>query len=225
MEVRRQRLVDASYESEVLEPVRRFARCFMLSTEERALLDRRYEDQATLRDLELPMMARHGDFCPANMTTGDGGIGVFDWEFPLRHEMPLFDLFFFFSSLRFPYRGRRGESDHFTGFEAAFWGDNYLNHAMRRRIGEVSERFEIPAGAIPDLFLLSLIQTANMKYESLMTAGAYPRPESDGDWPPEEEMRQRWHRFAEPDKNAPFACIEAGVSKNVALVVTRGLPF
>ena len=81
----------------MLDPIARFRRRFLLEPDEGDFLSRRYEREKPLEGVELPLMMRHGDFCTANLVLQDSGVGVFDWEFPLRHRLPLFDLFYFFA--------------------------------------------------------------------------------------------------------------------------------
>jgi hypothetical protein len=159
-------------------------------------------------------MVRHGDFCAANMVLGERGLGVFDWEFPLVHGTPLFDLFFFFSSVRFPHDRFRGESGHYESFVSVFWDESYFNDAMRATLARACEQFRVPRETVADLFVLSLIQVANMKYEGLLEAHGF----AGGD------ERARWSSFTNPDKDAPFARIRGGVFENLRSVVRRGLP-
>jgi Ser/Thr protein kinase RdoA (MazF antagonist) len=221
MGTREETLGDDAYAALVRAPVASFLRRYRTGTRVAALLEERFETRAALRGTRLPLMVRHGDFCAANMVLQPHGIGVFDWEFPLVHQTPLFDLFFFFASVRFPYSGRNGESSHFESFEAVYWGDSYFSRALRARLRRAAERFGVPAAALPDLLLLSLVQIANMKYEGLLVShGLEELPTAAS---PEARLA-RWQSFEEPDKNAPFACIRDGSFENLRLVAERGLP-
>ena len=131
--VQRRRLSGAAYEEAILSTVSRYERSFVIAPDEHRFLESRFGGDSVLRDVDLSFMLRHGDFCPANMVQGPGGIGVFDWEFPLEPLLPLFDLFHFFGSLRYPFRGLRGASSHYESFVAVFWGDNEVNSALRRK--------------------------------------------------------------------------------------------
>jgi hypothetical protein len=220
--VTRRPLDDATYESEVLSPVRRFRNSFRLEAGEHAFLKARFEHGRALSGVELPWMVRHGDFCAANMVLGESGLGVFDWEFPLQPALPLFDLFFFFSSVRFPYLGRHAESSHFESFVSVWWDDSYFNRAVRRRLTEACVEHRIDMQHLPDLLLLSLIQVANMKYTGLIESHGLT---VDPDQPvTEQEKAARWATFERPDKDAPFACIQDGAFLNLREVVRRGLP-
>jgi len=219
---RRVRLDGADYEREVLRPVRRFAHSYLLGPAERELLDARFERAGTLSGLELPWMVRHGDFCAANMVRSPRGLGVFDWEFPLAPALPLFDLFLFFSSVRFPYAGRHGESTHFDSFLAVWWAPSYFARAVRARLRAVAARHGVPEAALPDLFLFALIEMANMKFRGLLDSHGL---EVDLDRPAgEAERRARWAGFTAPDKDAPLACIRGGAFENLRAVAERGLP-
>jgi len=217
--VRRVELSGEVYAREVLDEVARFRNRYLLDRGEMAWLDRRFARERALQGAELPLMARHGDFCAANLALQPHGIGVFDWEFPLDWRLPLFDLFFFFSSVRFPY-GRGGESSHSESFAAVFWEESYFRAAVRRRLGQACERFAVPGEALGDLFVLSLIHLANMKYEGLLVSHGLP----ELDHPSDEEKRARWSAFDRADKDAPLACIRDGVFENLRLVVRRGVP-
>ena len=68
-----------------------------------------------------------------------------------------------------------------------------------------------------DLFVLSLLQIANLKFEALLeihgeSAEERPRP------------RAPWLSAGGTTKDVPFACIRDGVLQNLRVVVRRGLP-
>lgn len=217
---RRLRLAGESYAAAVLEPIARFRRRYLLEAEETTFLDRRFEGERALCGIELPLMARHGDFCTANVVLQEGGLGVFDWEFPLEHRLPLFDLFYFFSSLRFPYTGRRGESAHLQSFAAVYWQDSYLRTAVTNLLRRACEPFDPPRAVLGDLFVLSLVHVANMKYEGLLEAHGLP----EGDDASDAGKRACWERFDRRDTDEPFASIRDGVFENLRIVVRRGPP-
>jgi hypothetical protein len=214
------RLVGDVYESEVLGPIERFRNRYVLDRDELAFLERRFERERALEGAELPFMVRHGDFCPANAVLGEQGVGIFDWEFPLRHKVPLFDLFFFFASLRFPYRGWKGESSHLDSFAAVYWEDSYFRTAARNRLREACERFGVPRETLPDLLVLALIDVANMKYDGLLESHGLAEIERATD----DQKRARWRSFDRPDRDAPFACTRNCIFENFGIVARRGAP-
>jgi hypothetical protein len=220
--IRRVILTDDIYAERILEPIRVFRRRYLLDSDEEEFLTQRYERKKVLLGAELPFMARHGDFCVANMVMDEKSLGVFDWEFRLLHHVPLFDLFFFFASVRFPYMGAMGESSHFKSFSSVYWGDNYYRTAVRKQLVQICEKFGVPRDALPDLFVLALIQAANMKYDGLLESHGMRESEDGGASPA--EKRARWSVFDRPDLDAPFACIHKGVFENLRLLVRRGLP-
>jgi len=220
--VERKVLDEATYEAEIMGPIDVFRRRFIVDEAQAGFLDRRFDRERRLLGLELPFMARHGDFCAANMVHLPSGIGVFDWEWELAHELPLFDLFFFFSSVRFPYTGYRGESEHFDSFISVFWGDNYFNRAVSERLVRVCAEFDIATDALGDLLVLSLIQVANLKYEALLVARGIE--EAPRERPSDEEKLRRWEAVGRPDKNVPFARIKDGALENLSYVARNGLP-
>ena len=77
--------------------------------------------------------------------------------------------------------------------------------------------------AIADLFLLSLVHIANLKYDGVIEV----RGEEA-----EQQLRGRGEDraaalsqfFGNADKDVPFACIRDGVSENLAAVARRGVP-
>ena len=212
------------YHKEILTPLKRFQQRYLLEQDEIDFLNRRYLVEKPLLGVELPFMVRHADFCTANMSLHPRGIGVFDWEFALDHHLPLFDLFFFFSSVRFPFSGCKGESSHFKSFIDVFWGNNYFNKAMQESIQQACASFEIPPETLPDLFLPSLIQVANMKYDGLMESHGLHEEPDVGNGISREEKRLRWKSFDMPEKNNPFAFIRKGVFENIRFIVRHGLP-
>jgi hypothetical protein len=221
--VRRVTLAGDTHDEMVIAPIHLFRRRYLLDGDEESFLTRRFERERVLDGVELPFMARHGDFCVANMVMDeDGGIGVFDWEFRLQHQVPLFDLFFFFASVRFPYTGPMGESSHFKSFVSVYWEDNFYRTAVQKRLRHVCTTFDLPHETLADLLVLSLIQAANMKYDGLLESHGMVEPEDSG--ATNEEKRARWRRFDHPDLDAPFACIQGGIFENLRLLVRRGLP-
>jgi hypothetical protein len=209
------------YDSEVLSHVRRFAGWFRPSPAELELLEARFERERRLAGMELPFMVRHGDFCPANMVVeGDAGFGVFDWEFPLSHETPLFDLFYFFASTRYPYSGLHGESSHFESFVEVLWGRGPLSAILARKAVEACREFDVPREALGDLLLLSCMQLANMKYEGYVTSLGETPERGPLD---EEAKASRWRAF--PPMDLPFGCIRDGRLANLGVFVERGFPW
>jgi hypothetical protein len=217
----RVKLSDEVYAARVLEPVERFGRRYRLRDDEYAFLERRFRAERRLAGAELPFMVRHGDFCTANVVLQPHGIGVFDWELALEHDMPLFDLFFFFSSARYPYSGRGGESAHSASFAEVYWGDGYFSREMRRSLDRVCGECAIGRDLLDDLFVLSLVQTGNMKYEGLLASHGLPEPALPVS---EESKAARWAEFDGPDEDTPFAHVRDGVFENLRQVVLRGPP-
>jgi hypothetical protein len=217
-------LSEDAYFSNVLLSVMLFLKRFLLDGREKRFLTHRYLKQNALIGETLPFMMRHGDFCTANTVLQPDGIGVIDWEYPLKHQLPLFDLFFFFSTLRFPYSGYRGESSHFRSFKAVFWGNAYINDAIRRSIRDMCSIFRIPEGVVPDLFLLTLIQIANMKYDALMKAmGIHGDLHMEGSLP-ENRQEFRWENIQGMKKDVPFSFDKHGICENVRFLIRNGFP-
>jgi hypothetical protein len=213
-------LDDERYAAHVLEPYGQFARRFVLSPDERAFLDKRLRGERRLAGMDLPFMVRHGDFCTANMVERPDGIGVFDWEFDLRPELPLFDLFHFFGSLRYPYRGLRGESSHLDSFIEVFWGDNEVHATLVRCLRDVCDAFAIPTDALGDLFLLGLMTIANLKFDGLVEFFDV----DEGVVRTDAEIGALWRELAGAEKDVPFTCIREGVCENTRFVTEHGLP-
>ena len=173
---------------------------------------------------QLPWTVRHGDFCTANIVLQPEGVGVFDWEFPLTHQLPLFDLFSFFASIRFPFVGLRGESSHFDSFLDVFWGSSHLNRIFRESLHRVCAELEIPNELVGDLLVLSLIQIANLKYERLLEMNGIEEQPRTGREVTDADKRLRWESLGGPAADVPFACIRDGVFENLRAIAERGLP-
>lgn len=217
-------LSDDAYFSNVLLSVKLFLKRFLLDRQEKGFLTHRYLEQNILMGERLPFMMQHGDFGTANIVMQPEGIGVIDWEYPLKHKLPLFDLFFFFSTLRFPYSGYRGESNHFRSFKEVFWGKSYINDAIRRSIMDICSIFQISERIVPDLFLLSLIQIVNMKYDAfLKSLGIHEDLELDA--PSSGNPKKTGRELVQGlEKNVPFSCIKKGVCENVRFLIRNGFP-
>lgn len=216
--VQSRRVTEQVYRDEILLPVGRFRKRLSLDEDEHRFLIRRFEEERRLLDAELPFMAMHGDLCTANVVVGSDGAGVFDWEFPLRHHLPLFDLFYFFSSTRYPFRGRRGESTHFESFREVFWSDNPLNRLLRRSLRRACEHYRLAPEWLPDLFALSLIRIANLKFESLVEVHGIDEER------PTEPLPSAWERFGEAGKDVPLVLIRDGACENLRFLVRNGFP-
>ncbi len=220
--VQRVLLDEGLYGAMVRQPVQQFLSRFRTEADERDFLSHRLEREQRLLGLELPLMVRHGDFCPANMLRLQRTVALFDWEFPLRHGLPLFDLFHFFASVRFPFAGLRGESGHFASFCEVFWGASYFSRAVRGRLAEVADEQRIPREALGDLFLLSLIEIANLKYEALIEIHGAPPPSPGGG--PGTAGSTPWELAGGTDKDVPFACIRGAALQNLRFIVRNGPP-
>jgi len=218
-------LSDEAYEQHVTRSIERFRATFVLGADESDFLSSRFGDERALAGAELPFMVRHSDFWTANMVLGPEGIGVFDWEAPLRHELPLFDLFLFFSSLRFPFTGTRGESSHFDSFVEVFWGESYCTREMCACLARVCDGLAVDREWLADLFALSIIETALMKHEALVESYGPRRGEAESLEPADDESKRRhWRELGERELDVPFARIEDGVSENVRYLARHGPP-
>lgn len=221
--VERREIDDALYESEVLAVVRRFLGRYLVSADEAEFLQRRFDERRGLLGRSLPFTVAHGDFCPANLVLDDAGIAAFDWEHPLEHRLPLYDLLFFFSATRFPFGGLRRESSYARSMVAVYWGDGYLSRALRRRIAETCERLAIPHDAVEDLFLLALLLRADRKYDLYRAAsglGDDAAQVTDDD----DEKRRRWSAMRALERDAPLHWVHDGALLGLRHVVRHGLP-
>ena len=220
----RQVINEEIYRDELLSQLSRFKQRFVTTAAELRFLDDTFLEKRRLLGAELPNTVRHGDFCTANIVLQGLEIGVFDWEFPLRHQLPLYDLFHFFASLRFPFTGLGGESSHFESFLEVYWGRSHLNRIFRETLHRVCREFEIPQELVGDLLLVSLIQIANLKYERLLEMHGIGT-EADASYEPRDaEKRARWQSLGESAPDVPFACIHDGVCKNIRYIAEAGLP-
>ena len=217
-------VTDALYTQMILRPIQLFRQRFLMMPSEWRYLAQRYDEARGLLGTEIPCMVMHGDLCTANIMWQPDGIGVFDWEFPLAHHLPLFDLFLFFASVRFPYTGYRGESSHFDSFLSVDWGENYFNTAMRACIRQTCIRLDIPFEVVPDLFMLALIRIANMKYDAFLEAHNMEEDRQPDEPVDDAEKKRRWQVFQRTEKDVPFACIRDGVCENIRFVIQHGLP-
>ncbi len=215
--VERRRIDEPLYNQIVRAPLTEFLRHFRTDPDERESLNRRFGVERGLMGLELPFMVRHGDFCPANVVLHGDSIALFDWEFPIEPQFPLFDLFHFFSACRYPHRGLRGESSHFESFREVYWGDGDFGRSVGARLSAVCADYGVPRQALGDLFLLSLVEIANLKYDGLMEIRE-TIPADTGAAP------VTWESAGGTDKNAPFFCVTGSVVQTVRQVVRRGLP-
>jgi len=208
------RLEGELFEREVARPIELLQQRFALDPQERAFLAA-WLRRAALRGRELPLTVEHGDFCPANIILRDGAAAVFDWEFPLEPRLPLFDLFHFFAALRYPFRGWRGESSHYDSFLEVYWGDNPVRRALRRTLRRCCAELGIDLDLAGDLFVMSLLRIANLKFEALLEIHR-PAAAAAG--------AGLWQAHGGADKDVPFARIEQGVFLNLRQLVRRGRP-
>lgn len=222
--VERREMTDEVYRTEVLSPLSSFRRRFVTGREEQRFLDRTFLEERKLLGARIPWTVRHGDFCTANIVLQPQGVGVFDWEFPLTHQLPLFDLFGFFASTRFPFVGTRGESNHFDSFLEVYWGSSHLNRIFRESLRRTCTELEIPQELVGDLLVLSLIQIANLKYERLLEMHGIEEQPPTGREALDADKRLRWESLGGPAEDVPFACIRDGVFENVRSIAERGQP-
>ncbi len=220
----RREMTEELYRTEILSPLSLFRQRFVTGREEEQFLNRTFLEQRRLLGARLPWTVRHGDFCTANVVLQPQGVGVFDWEFPLAHQLPLYDLFHFFASTRFPFVGLRGESSHFDSFQEVFWGNSHLNRILRESLHRACTEFEIDAELVGDLLVLSLIQIANLKYERLLEMHGIEEESRTGREVTDADKRLRWESLGGPAADVPFACIRDGVFENVRTIAKRGQP-
>jgi len=222
--VKRERLNAESYERVVRVPVERFKRRFRIDDAQQQFLDRLFHDKRNLQGPELPMMVRHGDFCTANMVLHDQKVGVFDWEFPLEPRLPLADVFYFFSSIRYPHQGVRGESAHLDSFGSVYWEQGTVNRLLRESLRDACSQFELETDLLGCLLVFALIEVANIKYDALLEAsGSTPDGVQASD-PTEAQKKEFWRHIGPTEEDVPFASIVDGVAMNLKLIAERGLP-
>jgi hypothetical protein len=222
--VRKTALTDEVYEKNIIRPLKQFQRRFRLNQNEIELLNRRFLVEKTMLDVDLPFMVRHTDFSAGNIICQPVGLGVIDWEFPLVPQLPLYDLFMFFSSLRFPFAGLQGEVSHFGSFVQVFWGDSYFNRAMRRSIHQTCCRFAIPLECVADLFLMALIETANMTFDSMIKHFGRHIERAGDVHVSRVEYSAQQQSSGLFNQDTPFATVKNGVLENIRFVAHHGLP-
>ncbi len=222
--IKQVRITDDVYQRDVIDLLNRYNRRFLTNNIESEFLEQRLFNEKRLLGLEVPYMVRHADLVTSNMVIHSGGIGVFDWEYPLNHLTPLFDLFIFFSSLRYPFTGSRGASSHFKSFICVYWGENYLNDKMRNCIQDLCKLFKIPLEAVADLFLIALLQRANMKFDSLLSKYGVTENDTTAEGLNDEKKPLRWDALHYVDEDTPFARIKAGTFENIRYIADNGLP-
>jgi hypothetical protein len=221
--VRRQTVDVGIYETTVLALVRRIERRYRVGPEERMWLDRRFDSERRLLGLELPWTVAHGDFCTANLVVQERGIGAFDWEHALVHSLPLYDLFFFFSSTRFPFRGWRGESSYAASFAEVYWGASHVSAELGRRVARACEETPIPRDAVGDLLVLALLVRADRKYDAFVAAAGLDDrpPPADDD---EAGKRKVWEALREMERDAPLFWCREGVLESLRHIARHDLP-
>ncbi len=222
--VTRETLDAENHDRRIVAPIERYLNRFFVDDDERAFLTERYLDGQALAGATLPMMARHADFCTANMMLVGDRLGVYDWEFPLTPQLPLFDAFFFLSSCRYPHGTQQGEVGHLDSFVTVFWGDNPFRSAGAAMLRRLCDTFEIEPALLGDLLVLALIEVAGMKYQSLQEGAGIADVDPRAGRVSDEEKRRRWGRLFHFNKDAPFARIDNGVLRNLGEIVRRGVP-
>jgi hypothetical protein len=221
--VHRVRIDEGLYEREVLGLVDRVVGRYLVGPEERRWLLDRFARERRLLGLDLPLTPAHGDFCTANLVVHEEGIGAFDWEHPLVPALPLYDLFFFFSSTRFPFRGLRQESSYAESLVEAYWGASYLSAELRRSVARACEAQAIPREAAGDLFVLALLLRADRKYDAFalgagLADASPPAPDDEG------AKRALWERLAALERDAPLFWCRGGVLESLRHITRHGLP-
>ncbi|OGL45723.1 MAG: hypothetical protein A2161_00710 [Candidatus Schekmanbacteria bacterium RBG_13_48_7] len=218
------KMTETFYKNTVLKSIYTFLNRYLISEADMKFLINRFEKKSSLQGQTIPFVVRHGDFCTANIIMQIDSIGVIDWEFALRPYFPLFDLFYFLSSVRYPFHGYQSESNHFDSFISVFWGRNYFNESVRMIIRETCETLGIPENIVHDFFLLSLIDVANMKYQRLEESNCVYWEIDSETIISEHEKIKRWEKLTGVEMDAPFARIRKGVFENIRFVVNKGFP-
>ncbi|MEM7397258.1 MAG: hypothetical protein AAF492_33480, partial [Verrucomicrobiota bacterium] len=118
----------------------------------------------------------------------------------------------------------KSESSHFESFKTVFWEENTMNRLLRNTLNEMVTRYTIPREAVPHLFLLALVLTAHLKYDSLMQSRGLTGDRDPNEHVSDEERLAAWKALGDPDKDVPFACLHNRACLNVRHVATRGFP-
>lgn len=87
-----------------------------------------------LKELPVPTVLEHGDYCPSNLlATPDGRLSVVDWEFAEPHGLPGTDLFFLLASVAMARADDPAPDQAEEAFRAAFrapdgWARPWIAH-------------------------------------------------------------------------------------------------
>ena len=140
------------YEQLADDPGERFLTLLPEDSDERHLVDRTASIANTLRDLDVPLVFEHGDFCPPNILVGhDGAIGIVDWELGERDGLPALDLFCFLAAAAFARDGVSTERGYLASFRRAFFGPSAW---ARPYVTRYAERVGVPEHLLAPLFVL-----------------------------------------------------------------------
>lgn len=165
-----------------LKQIEEFQTIFDLSKTEREYLNEIADTIGALRNRNIDLFARHGDFCRHNILLPQDGsitkIGVIDWTFCKRVSLPLHDLLFFVTAYFLQVRKYHGIKGFTRAFEYTFFDKNVYSDFVKQCLMDYCQELGIDLSLLRTLFTMFLIERAVFEYQQLekcMRRGELPR--------------------------------------------------
>jgi hypothetical protein len=142
---RKERLSSSLRRSIIDENLRQVENEFGLAVDEQKMIAHARQLAVKLDGVELPVVARHGDFWPRNLVLEEERAGVVDWEHFQREDLPFEDLFLFPTSygLVFPWRVARWGKPA-EAFRATFLERTWMSDLVRSYFQDYCRSWDLP---------------------------------------------------------------------------------
>ena len=144
--------------------LRQFEQRCLPDEPERAFLAQLSEHLNGLRDLPVPLVARHGDFWAGNVVPTRDGVGVFDWERFAARGLPFDDLLMFAATYALNYPWKLGRyDDPAQAFSRMCSGGGWMHRLVGRHLLRHCADLGLPAETLRifvSVFLLARVVEA-----------------------------------------------------------------
>jgi len=129
--------------------LRQFEQRCVPDERERAFLTQLSEHLNGLRNLPVPLVARHGDFWAGNVVAARDGVGVFDWERFAARGLPFDDLLMFAATYALNYPWKLGRYDNpARAFARMCSGGGWMHRLVGRHLLRHCADLGLPAESL-----------------------------------------------------------------------------
>jgi len=167
-------IVPNLFEYYVTRQIEKFQTIFLLSKDEQDYLKRILGIMKGLLYRKIDLFLSHGDFCRHNILASKNktgyNIGVIDWAFSKRANLPLHDFLFFLTTYFLQVRRKNyGITGYIKAFEDTFFNENNYSDLVKQCLTEYCQELKIDLSLTKPFFTMFLIDKAISEYQKLLS--------------------------------------------------------